>query len=265
LERRREWLAERGFLYPQTDGGPSPRHQWMVRALLGPDEETLHRQLNDAIDRATSKFHTIVLSSEGVFNHWWDFSREGRRALRRLSERFEVEIWVWFREPISFARSLYVQMLRNPPMPEVPCYGSTATLEQMLKDSWFCKHLDYIGFIKDANELLAAGRVVPYAYTGDTVAEFFNALGLPSPPVRLNENRSLGALAADLLRVLNQHTLTREERENAIMLISQIDAGVSSHPLFLTRETESTILSMTAESVSALQAEYGLSWRRATA
>lgn len=261
LEKRREWLALRGIAYPLTGGGPSPRHQWMIESLKGTQPNALANELQRAMQFISEPIHTVVLSSEGLFNHWWDFSASGRQALRSLRASFDVRMWVWLREPVSFARSLYVQMLRNPRVQGIPCYGQASSLEEMLDNQWFAKHLDYIGFIKDVESLLGSNTVVPYVYRGDTVQTFFQELNLAyDEPGARNENPSLGGLAADLLRVVNRYDLAGEARAQAIEHIAKIDALSGSKPPLLTSQTQAKIRELTADSLRALEVNYGLTF-----
>jgi hypothetical protein len=261
LEQRRAWLAERGIAYPVTGGGPSPRHQWMIASLMNGDRMAFARQLEEALRPISGRIHTIVLSSEGLFNHWWDFSAAGRDALRALRTNFDVSLWVWLREPVAYTRSLYVQMLRNPRVQNVPCYGTSLSIDEMLEDRWFAKHLDYIAFIRDAESVLGSNTVVPYVYRGDTVQAFFDELQLEYTALSSrSDNASLGAVAADLLRALNRHDLPADARAQAIEHIAKIEALTGTRPMKLSPQTKEKIRSISAESVQVLSREYGLTF-----
>jgi hypothetical protein len=57
--------------------------------------------------------------------------------LRELSKRFDIEIWVWFREPLAFIESYYKQCIRNPQVENTPCYGKNLSFAEMLDIDWF--------------------------------------------------------------------------------------------------------------------------------
>jgi hypothetical protein len=260
LARKRDELARRGLIYPPTDGGPSskPKHQWLVGALMAPDGREFKRRLELLLN--TQDAHTLILSTEGLFHHWWDFSKGGREALRWLGEVVPVGLMVWFREPVEFVRSNYIQMLKNP-TGFVPCYGRDLSIEQVLDDPWFARHLDYVGFVRDAERLLGAGTVMPFAYDGDTIGLFLAATGVSDVGAEaLNEHPTMGAVGTELLRVLNRRELDVEQKRKAVELIGRLDAmlGPASERLVLSEDTERRIRDLSQASVRALAEDFGI-------
>jgi len=270
LDREREALLRRGIFYPTTDetaDSTKPKHQWIVNALMASDSAYFRQKMHQVLDQAGSGPDTMILSTEGLFNHWWDFSPAGREALAGLTKEMAVQLWVWFREPVSFIRSNYVQMLRNPHM-WVECYGRDISLEQMLDDPWFARHLDYIGFVRQAESVLGRGAVLPFAYRGDTIEAFLRALGLTGmPPGGLTEYRTLGELGAKLLRVLNRYELTVEQKKAAVARIGELDAivGAQSQPLRITAAMARRIYDLAGESMRGLERDFGLSFESTAA
>jgi hypothetical protein len=269
LHQEREKLIRRGVLYPSIDetAEPSkPKHQWMVNELLKPDGGQFVQKVQRALAQAEPTTHTMILSTEGLFNHWWDFSTAGQDALRSLTKSMSVQIWVWYREPVSFIRANYIQMLRNPRW-IVACYGRDLSVEEMLDDLWFSKHLDYIGFLRQAEEILGRGSVVPFAYNGDTIDSFLRALNLTDlKSAHLTEHRTLGELGARLLRLINQYDLSGEEKRVAVDHISKLDAlaGQQSQPLAIAAATADRIRHLAAASITALERDFGLSFASST-
>ena len=78
--------------------------------------------------------------------------------------------------------ALYVQYLRNAPVDDVMrnVYGRDVSFADALRDEWFRRHLDYLGFVHEAQELLGAGRVKAFLSNDDTVGTFMARYG----PVR---------------------------------------------------------------------------------
>lgn len=268
LDRQRAALLRQGILYPdvetRTDGiadAAKPKHQWMIKALCAPDGEMFRRKIDEILGQA-GPIHTVVLSTEGLFNHWWDFTAAGREALASLSSHMSVKAWVWFREPVAFVRANYVQMLKNP-RTEIACYGRDLSIDEMLDDRWFSKHLDYIGYIRDVEDVLGRGKVVPFAYRGDTVRTFLRTLGVTeSEYTHLDENRTLGEFGAKLLRLVNRYDLSGEEKRVAVDHISKLDAmvGQQSQPLTIAAATADRIRHLAAASITALERDFGLSF-----
>jgi len=270
LERHRAQIACHGLLYPTTmataystsdgRGGVKPKHQWLVSDLVAHSGGGLRDHMAAALAEASPSTHTVVLSTEGLFNHWWDFSKEGRRELSALSRTYKVELWVWFREPIRFFISNYVQMLKNPPT-EVACYGRDWSPDEMLDDPWFVRHLDYKGFIEEVTQTLGEGSVRPYAYRGATVADFFAAAGLPALNTsELREHVTLGGFGVQVLRHLNKLSLDFDAKIAAVNIVNRLDAelGMASQPLQIDPSTRARVLAFCGPSVEWLRREYGL-------
>jgi hypothetical protein len=267
LQRNRNQLREHGILYPDAVEAPpsKPKHQWVVGALMGSDGSELTRRIRlieaeaEAEDRV--EIHTIVLSTEGIYHHWWDFSAAGRGALASLAAAYSMEVWTWFRDPLSFARSNYVQMLKNP-RGYVPCYGLDLSIDEMFDDPWFARQLDYAGFIRDVESLLGAGTVKPFAYHRNTVDAFFDTVGIA---IREHEHtdahRTPGAVGVEMLRLLNRHALSDADKASAVSLITRLDdtMGARSGPVEVMPAVQDKIRRLAHESLVMLQRDYGIS------
>jgi len=262
LAAERELLLQHGILYPRfgTTGDQfKPKHQWLVESLHSRFGGELHRKITEAVREADVSTHTLVLSSEGLFHHWQDFSTAGRRALAALARDFHVEIWVWFRDPISFVQSNYIQMLRNPLSRNVFCYGKDLSPEEMLKDPWFARQLDYMGFVSDAEQVVGNGAVRPFSYTGDTIRAFCDALGIAGAQRPISRsNPAFGALAVELLRILNRRDLGRD-KERAVKIIATLDAArTERQPFTISPAVTRTIQDICLPGLRVLEAKFGL-------
>ncbi|MFG1426695.1 hypothetical protein [Roseixanthobacter glucoisosaccharinicivorans] len=262
LHRHRDALRDRGVLYPSAGitPPPEPKHQWMIGGLMREDPRDFRGMLAAALEEARPDTHTMILSSEGLFHRWWDFSPEGRGALQELSARFPLEVWAFFREPVSFIRSFYIQMLKNP-RGSGPCYGEDLSLGEMLDRPRFSIHLDYIGYIRAVEEALGAGTVRPFRYGGNTVGDVLAALGIRDlDPAAPRENRTVGSLGVALLRVMNRETLGVQQKQDAVRLVEELDrlADGAARPLQIEPGEITRIQALAAESVSAFRDIYSL-------
>jgi len=270
LEEHRSILNKRGVFYPATHavavesathfGETKPKHQWLVEALLAEDTSLFWMKLEDAINQASPFAPIIVLSTEGLFHHWWDFPNSGRAALADLVHAFHVELWVWLREPVAFFTSSYIQMLKNPPG-LVHCYGRDWPPERLLDDPWFAKRLDYVGFLDDVKKLFGSERVRAFKYTGSTVHDFLQALGLAELglPER-HDHATLGTVGVELLRLLNRQTLSMKEKAAAVDAITQIDKalGPQSARFQLNPDVRAQVRALCAPGLRRLRDEYGI-------
>lgn len=273
LHGLRDALGQRGIFvpptsaqeYPTSDGRPGtkPKHQWMVGALMAPTADTFLDGLRRALEAAPADAHTAVLSTEGLYHHWWDFSEAGRAALTEISQRHRVELWVWFRPPLDFFRSSYVQMLKNP-LGKVWCYGRDLSPRELLDDPWFARRLDYAGFMRDASEVLGKGAVRPFAWRNGTVEDFLSALGHDDlAGEELQEHATLGAVGVAMLRLVNARAVANPVKAEAVRLIGRIDAilGPDSPEFEIDADTLARIAALSSPGLAWLRQEWGLDLR----
>lgn len=262
LDRNRDALLDSGVLYPRAglSPQPEPKHQWMIGQLMRGEMTAFQAMVEQALAEVRADTQTVILSSEGLFHRWWDFPEAGLAALSWLAARYPVQLWVFFREPVSFARSFYIQMLKNP-RGLGPCYGQDLAITEMLRDPRFALHFDYIGYIRQVERWLGAGSVRPFRYAGDTVADALAALGLSGlPPPETRENRTVGSLGVSILRKINQRNPTQLAKAEAVRLVEALDRLVDDYgsPFLLSPADIELIGALSRPSLAALMQEYGL-------
>lgn len=258
-------MLESGIYYPDIELHPDPpKHQWIVNYLLTDDLTRFHwnadKIAKDAFDLGVRH---VVLSTEGIFNHWSDFSAQARLALGELAASFDVTVWCVFREPVSFAMSYYGQLLKNAPSSFSPCYGTPLRPEEIAGHPWFVKRLDYAGFIEDIERLFGSMVVSRYESI-DTLQQARILLELdqailPDVPHR---NRALSTLGADLMVRLNRLDLAAEERQKAAAAILDIERllGRTSEPLAASEDMARQVAEASGASVQYLASRFGISW-----
>jgi hypothetical protein len=260
-------LLRQGILYPDVDLHPAPpKHQWIAGRLLADEIDVFARNI-DAVARQADKSgaQTVVLSTEGIFNHWSDFSPVARLALGELNRNFSVKVWCVFREPLSFAMSFYCQLLKNRPSSLSPCYGTALTPEDIVDHPWFAQRLDYRGFIEDIGDLFPALAATRYE-SSDTVAQARSLLGVGEDvlPGALLKNQSPSALGADLMRCLNRLRPEAEERDVLANMIAEIDRRLRpvSEPLRASEAVAEKVRRLSEVSVRYLTERFDISWTR---
>jgi hypothetical protein len=213
-----------GVWYPPDRVDPiEKKHQFLIPPLIGGDVETLVREFETFTRTAPPGTHTILLSTEGIFNHWSDFPDASKTVLQGLARDAVVEVWVTFRDPVAFATTLYTQYLRNP-SEYSDLYGRDVDLEAFLTDPRFVRRLDYLGFVRDVERLLGSRGVRAFRYDREIVARYFHALGVPPPATSARDvNRSLRAPGVDLIRIVNRYALPGEEKRLAADLVLELD------------------------------------------
>jgi len=225
LDKKRRKLRGKGILYPHNlekiKNPTAPTHQWFEKNLLTTHLEHFFENFKNVISQVEANTHTIILSSEGIYNFWWDFPDESKEVLAELSELFETEVWVWFREPLAFIESYYKQCLRNPWLEGNPCYGQDLSFAEMLEIEWFSRHLDYRGFVTECQALF--GGVLVFEYQGDVVQEVVRRLGLVTPHDNPTPRRNRSLTSIELLRTINQNGIKAKDKERLMPHLKKIN------------------------------------------
>jgi len=224
LEENKTRLAQRGIYYPHTRHAPPcpPKHQFLVTQMMAGDVQGLGTSVLSALRAMPSNTNLILFSAEGLFNHWWDFAAESRAMLGFLASTFQLEVLICFRDVVEFAVSYYCQSVRNPPVH--PCYGRDLSLEEMLEDEWFRKHLDYVGFLMEIRHSLGDATIRTFNYTDTVMSEilqYLGAGGLECGVARHNE--ALHRQGIEMMRIVNRYRLEPGIRDEVLSRIREIE------------------------------------------
>ena len=255
LDKKQRKLRQKGILYPNRFHNPNaPKHQWFERNLVSANVESLVDNFKDILNHVEEHTHTILLSSEGIYNHWWDFPDESKVLLLELNSLFDVEVWAWFRDPLAFAESFYKQCMRNPQVDHISCYGRDLSFAEVLDDPWFSQHLEYIDFVNECDELFGKESVTVFDCKADTVATVSQLLGLTTPHDNPTprKNSSMNRVTTELYRVLNRLQLSSNEKEKIVPLLSELDAALTPYS---DREDSSLIDTDSRDKINRLTAE----------
>lgn len=264
----REALLTRGILYPNVDlnPGPSPKHQWLTNLLLAEDLDRFGNNVRQVAEQArTMTASSVILSTEGLFNHWFDFPAVGRDALAALKEHFDVTVWVVLREPVAWAMSMYVQAVKNPPFPLAPPYSTTEPPENVIGDAYFVTRLQYARFIQDAESLFGEGSVHPMRYeSGDILDQARRFLDVDATILGSagDKNKALSMLGLELMWRLNSLRIPWQAREPLATAIIDLDRvlGATSAPVRPSEEMRRKVLATSAESERYLAHRFGIAW-----
>ena len=238
LDRQRVALAEEGVWYPPSSNqqGKEPKHQRLVSVLMSADEAAFIEYIEEVLRDMPAAAHTMILSTEGIYNHWRDYPPRVKSLLRHLAGLFDFEMCVWFREPVAFATSLYIQYLTNPRMqgPQANVYGRDIDFEETLQNDWFRGHLDFLGFYYETRNLFGQERVTPFLYSGDTIETFLAHYAVSHErAVRMleavrRENAGLSAAGVRLMRWVNRWRgrLPQPRQERVETWVRRIDGVI---------------------------------------
>lgn len=214
LWRNRGALACRGVLYP--DNVVRYKHQPFLNALLGGVPFEPPWRIAGEYTR-----HNVLISCEGLSNHFDDIPDAGRAFLRELGAEFDHRtIYLATRDPHAWTLSYYKQSLINPRMPTMPFYATTARYDEFT-------HLPRVRRLADAETLLgdmqrATGfNIVRVDYDAAGIGRLYQQLAGCEPPADLGArvNASLPDAAAELARRINERFGDMPWRADVIALL----------------------------------------------
>ena len=227
-------LARQGVWYPPARLDPKlKKHQFLIALLMAGDGAGLARAFDEFVRSAPPYTRTILLSTEGLFTHWWDFAPDSKAMLRHLASLVDLELWTCFREPLSFAITQYAQFVRNPRQFDA-AYGLDIGFDEILEHTVFTRRLDYLGFVFEAQELIGAANVRLFRYGPDIVERVFRALGATAPAnAEKLVYRSLRRPGVEVMRIVNRYDMSVDETYAAADLVLQLDTliGERAEPL----------------------------------
>ena len=235
LGKKQRKLRGKGILYPHNldklQNTTAPKHQWFEKNLVTSHLKNFLENFKNIISQVTKDTHTIILSSEGIYNYWWNFPDESKDILCELSKLFDIEVWVWFREPLVFIESYYKQCIRNPQVESNPCYGKDLSFAEMLNIEWFSQHLNYQGFVTECQTLFGKNNVSVFKYEGDVVQEVIQKLGLETPHDNPTprQNNSLNSASIKLLRTINHYDIKAKDKELLMPHLKEINGILENY------------------------------------
>lgn len=235
LDKKQRKLRGLGILYPhnleKSHNPAAPKHQWFEKNLVTNHVENFLENLKNIVSQVKNNTHTIILSSEGIYNYWWNFPLESKALLSELNLLFDIEVWVWFREPLAFIESYYKQCIRNPQVQSNPCYGKDLSFADMLDIKWFAQHLNYQGFVSECQSIFGKNNILVFQYEGDVVQQVAKMLGLASPHDNPTprQNKSLNSASIKILRTINHYNIKAKEKELLIPHLKQINAIIEPY------------------------------------
>lgn len=235
LDKKQRKLRSMGILYPHNlekiQNPTAPKHQWFEKNLVTAHFDNFLENFKNIISQVKEDTHTIIVSSEGIYNYWWDFPDDSKDILRELSKLFDVEVWAWFREPVAFIESYYKQCIRNPQLENNPCYGKDLSFAQMLEIEWFSQHLNYQGFVTECQAIFGENNVSAFEYNGDVVQEVIQKLGLGTPHDNPTprQNNSLNSATIALSKTINRLDLKAKDKELLMSSLKEINGILDNY------------------------------------
>jgi len=208
LRRNRSSLHKVGIDYPDRHPVGGNKHSFVVNALRTGD---LSELANVIADRSCD---TILLSDEGLSNHFHDFSRATLAEFREKTSRIEKEIILVTREPAAWLRSYHKQCVINPDNGASDLWGTSLRQEDIRNHPRIRRLTDHDRLLSDMVLGFGAGSARRLSFENDWFGSLINILGLSSLPLARPEkiNESIPDWAIELMRQINLRNLPGDQR-----------------------------------------------------
>lgn len=237
LHANERTLNRNNLTYPQFparyNDHTQAKQQGLVTGLIKGRLGRLRSLLNDHRD--------VIMSSEGLTNHLYDFPSSSLERFRHLTQERTVVAILVTRPPEAFARSIYNQRVLTGPNERFG-YATAQTFEEFRTDAVLNRLMDYQKVIKDAKAAFGADRLVTVELIRDWHKHVLRAIGLkeediPAEIPRLNASPNADVI--ERVRQINSLQLSNDDRRTALSIVVNRFGGDSS-ALLAKRHTPST-------------------------
>ncbi len=197
-------LAEQGVLYPALFGSGGDKHNFIVSWLRN---NRNFKRLGKIL--GASKGDAVLLSNEGLSNHFDDFDGDALSKFREVTQGWDVQIILVTRDAESWVRSYHKQCVLNPNNGGSPLWGTSMTVDEMAKHPRVRRFLENDTFAHDLKCAFGASQVHRFKYEDiDWFQACLSKMGVSmSMAVILPQsNQSLPDWAIEVLRHVNSVT-----------------------------------------------------------
>jgi len=165
-------LKEQGIVYPEPSAETSmPKHQFMVTDIMRNEFSATRKALAQG-----SGGRQVVMTSEGLTNHLYDFRPAALAQFREILRDHAVTVFIVVRDRERWARSYYKQCALNPEVPPYD-YASSKSLAEFSSTHRVQRLLNHENLAEDSRAAFGADDVVVANYEDDWKDEFLHRIG----------------------------------------------------------------------------------------
>lgn len=224
----RALLGSYGVDYPETDPAEAARkHQFVVADLMAGSLE----RIGQLLDRAAPD-RRLLISTEGLTNHLYDFPAESLARFRALLAGWHVEAFLVVRAAEAWVRSYYKQLVLNPPWLQYG-YATGLTLDEVSRLPRVRRLLDHARLEDDIRHRLGAASVTVRQFERDWFGGFRSWLGLDDGttwPLPGHEHASCADDVVELVRLINRMGLSADVRGHCLSTLATTLATTGRRP-----------------------------------
>lgn len=206
LWENRQALRKQGFLYPEN--AVKNKHQTLVSILRNNGVGFLDFFKAFAGEEAD----TIILSTEGLYNHLSEFPPFSLLLLKVLGRVCSLQGIVYLRNRSEYLDSYYRQSTINPPVHE--SFGQACEVKEFLRFSLVANNLDYEKSLGLWSEIVGRKNLLVRPYNRNTIEDFTELLGIERTRLQPTEtmNESLPTVAVELVRRCNSFLKAQDQQ-----------------------------------------------------
>lgn len=204
-------LDRAGLVYPKDPKVVEGKHGYLIAELR---RNTRLPKLARAL-RGVTVGRDVLLSNEGLSNHFDDFAPAALQTFRALTADYEVNLILLRRPQAAWIRSYYRQAVLNPANGASPLWGTDLSFELFAQHERVQRLADIDGLAQDLQHGFGARHVHRIEFGGqDLLRRVLTALGRPGLATTTLErtNESVPDWAIEVLRHINGVTVSREVR-----------------------------------------------------
>jgi|694.fasta_scaffold76858_2 hypothetical protein len=215
----RDLLKTGNVDYPATaPSGPARKHQFVVSEL----RNGTFKQVEHIVHNADQS-KKLLLSTEGLTNHLYDFPEESLARFRTILDGWQVMAFMVVRDAAPWLKSYYKQLVLNPPRPEYG-YATELPLEEFGQLPRIQRLLDHASLSRDVQTKLGADSVTVQRFEEDWFSGFMNWAGLHDFDGRCDtpghEHASCGDEVTELVRLINGMGLPPHARSHCLSTLA---------------------------------------------
>ena len=224
----RGWLLAQGIDYPDRVQALSvPKHQFLVPMLWENRLDDYHKVMRGA------RAETVFLSTEGLSNHFHDYSAGVLAAFRAANAGIRVSAVFVQRDPLDWLRALYKQSLLNPTNPKLH-YGTALQFSEFIALRRIARMVEFDRLSRDVADGFGAQELIRIDLAGGWLTPLGAHLGVDpagSVPVAGAQNVSVPDALAELVRQVNGMGLEAPLRQAFLALVQTSER--SQHAMLL--------------------------------
>jgi hypothetical protein len=215
----RDLLKTGGVDYPATDPvEPAPKHQFVVSEMMS----GVFKQFEDIV-RHADQTKKLLLSTEGLTNHLYDFPEESLARFRAILDGWQVMAFMVVRDAEPWLKSLYKQHVLNPPHAGYG-YATELPLEEFGRLPRVQRLLDHASLARAVQAKLGANSVTVQRFEQDWFGGFRSWAGLHDIGGHCDapghENTSCADEVTELVRLINGMGLPPHARAHCLSTLA---------------------------------------------